>query len=87
MPSAVMSADENTTVWNSFSAVVQSYLLGGHVRTGLEDSIYLSRGELARSNAALVRKAASLIRDLGGEVADTVQARRILGLGATSLLV
>lgn len=72
---------------NTFSAVVQSYLLGGHVRTGLEDSIYLSRGELARSNAALVRKAASLIRDLGGEVADTVQARRILGLGATSLLV
>ncbi len=44
-------------------------LLGGHVRVGLEDSLYLSRGELAPSNAALVERAVSIVRDLGQEVA------------------
>jgi uncharacterized protein (DUF849 family) len=54
--------------------------LGGHVRVGLEDNIYLERGVLAPSNAALVEKAATIIRLLGFEVASSDEAREILGL-------
>jgi uncharacterized protein (DUF849 family) len=56
--------------------------LGGHVRVGLEDNIYLERGVLAPSNAALVDKAATIIRLLGFEVASPDEARQILGLSA-----
>src|SRR4029078_2640284 len=38
----------------AFTAVAQSYLAGGHVRVGLEDAVYLSRGRLAVSNAEMV---------------------------------
>ena len=57
-------------------------LMGGHVRVGLEDNVYLKRGELARSNAQLVERAARLARELGREVATPGQARQTLGLGA-----
>lgn len=63
-----------------FPMAMQSYLAGGHVRVGLEDGIYLPRGELASSNAALVEKAHRMIRDLGGSVATSSEARRIVGL-------
>ena len=63
-----------------FPMAAQSYLAGGHVRVGLEDGIYLSRGELASSNAALVEKAHRMIRDLGGCIATSREARRIVGL-------
>jgi uncharacterized protein (DUF849 family) len=63
-----------------FPMAAQSYLAGGHVRVGLEDGIYLSRGELASSNAALVDKAHRMIRDLGGSIATSREARRIVGL-------
>ncbi|MBX6343128.1 MAG: 3-keto-5-aminohexanoate cleavage protein, partial [Thermomicrobiaceae bacterium] len=55
-------------------------LMGGHVRTGLEDNIYYRRGELATSNAQLVERLARLIREFGREVASPDDARRILGL-------
>jgi uncharacterized protein (DUF849 family) len=67
-----------------FPAVAQSYLAGGHVRVGLEDGIYLSKGTLAPSNAALVQKARRIVEDLGGEVASAEEARSILGLQARS---
>jgi 3-keto-5-aminohexanoate cleavage enzyme len=57
-------------------------LMGGHVRVGLEDNVYFKRGELARSNAQLVERAARLARELGREVATPAQARQMLGLGA-----
>jgi len=57
-----------------------SVLNGGHVRTGLEDNLYLKRGELARSNAALVEQAVALIEMLGCEPATPQEARDILGL-------
>jgi len=63
-----------------FPIVAQACLLGGHVRVGLEDNLYLSRGELAPSNAALVERAATLVELLGGSVATPAEARRILGL-------
>jgi uncharacterized protein (DUF849 family) len=63
----------------AFPAVAQSYLAGGHVRVGLEDAIMLSRGALAMSNAAMVEKARRIVEDLGGQIADTREARGILG--------
>ena len=60
------------------------WLLGGHVRVGLEDNIYLSKGVLAKSNAELVEKAVRVIRDLGGEVATAAEARAMLGLERVS---
>lgn len=64
----------------SFPAVAQSYLAGGHVRVGLEDAVYLSRGRLAETNAELVAKARRIVEDLGGEIATFADARRIVGL-------
>ena len=64
--------------------VAQTWLLGGHVRVGLEDNIYLSKGVLAKSNAELVEKAVRVIRDLGGEVATAAEARAMLGLERVS---
>ncbi|WP_322966325.1 3-keto-5-aminohexanoate cleavage protein [Sphingomonas fuzhouensis] len=55
-------------------------LLGGHVRVGLEDSLYLGRGELARSNAEQVRKMRHILEELGFEIATPAEARAILGL-------
>jgi uncharacterized protein (DUF849 family) len=57
-----------------------SVLSGGHVRTGLEDNLYIKRGELAPSNAALVEQAVTLIEMFGGEPATPAEAREILGL-------
>jgi uncharacterized protein (DUF849 family) len=65
-----------------FPAVAQSYLAGGHVRVGLEDGVYLSKGTLAPSNAALVQKARRIVEDLGGEIASADEARDMLGLQA-----
>jgi 3-keto-5-aminohexanoate cleavage enzyme len=55
-------------------------LLGGHVRTGMEDNVYYSRGVLAESNAQLAERCARLIRELGREVASPADARQLLGL-------
>jgi uncharacterized protein (DUF849 family) len=64
---------------HQFPMVAQAVLLGGHVRVGLEDNIYLSRGQLAPSNAALVEKAARIIELLGDTVATPAEARELLG--------
>jgi uncharacterized protein (DUF849 family) len=58
----------------------QSFLLGGHVRVGLEDNVYLRRGVLARDNAELVEKGVDIVQKLGGEIARVTEARQILGL-------
>jgi uncharacterized protein (DUF849 family) len=63
-----------------FTAAAQSFLAGGNVRVGLEDGIYLTRGQLAPSNAAMVVKVRRMIEDLGGEVASPAEAREMLGL-------
>lgn len=55
-------------------------LLGGQVRTGLEDNVYLARGEYAPSNAVLVARIARLLEATGMRVATPAQAREILGL-------
>jgi uncharacterized protein (DUF849 family) len=65
-----------------FPFVAQSVLLGGHVRVGLEDNLYISRGKLAASNAALVERAVEIIRLIGGEIASPAEARQIFHIGA-----
>ena len=54
--------------------------LGGHVRVGFEDNIYIRRGELAKSNAQLVERIVTIAEALNIEVATPDEARRILGL-------
>lgn len=77
-------------VWTSFALgrmqmpwVAQSVLLGGHVRVGLEDNLYLSKGVKA-TNAQLVERARTIIEAMGASVATPDQAREILDLPARS---
>jgi len=63
---------------------VQNVLLGGNARVGLEDSLYLERGQLAVSNADQVRKLVRIITDLGYRVATPAEARVRLGLKGAS---
>jgi uncharacterized protein (DUF849 family) len=63
-----------------FPMVAQAVLLGGHVRVGLEDNLYLAPGVLAPSNAALVEKAVGVVRSLDHTPATPAEARRLLAL-------
>ncbi len=63
-----------------FPMVAQAVILGGHVRVGLEDNLYLESGVLAPGNAALVERAVRIVRLLGADVATPEEARSILGL-------
>jgi len=62
----------------------QSVLLGGSVRVGLEDSLFISRGTLASSNAEQVTKVRSIIEALGSEIATPADVRQLLGLKGVS---
>ena len=73
-------------VWAAFGIgaaqmpmVAQAALLGGHVRVGLEDNLYLRRGEFAPSNAVLVERAKKILSVLGFSAATPDQARELLG--------
>ena len=57
---------------------LMSIIMGGHLRVGLEDSVYYRRGELASGNAQLVERAVRLAGELGREVATPDEARSIL---------
>jgi len=61
--------------------VAQAWLLGGHVRVGMEDTVFIAKGELVQSNGALVRRAREILQSLGARPATAVQARGMLGLG------
>jgi uncharacterized protein (DUF849 family) len=72
--------------WGSFAIsrmqmpwVAQSILLGGNVRVGLEDNLYLSKGVYA-SNAQLVQKARTIIESMGARILTPAQARERLKL-------
>jgi uncharacterized protein (DUF849 family) len=65
-----------------FPIVGEAFLMGGHVRVGMEDNLYLSRGQKTPGNAALVERAAAIVRSLGGTIATPDDARRLLGLPA-----
>ena len=63
-----------------FPMAVQSWLLGGHIRIGLEDSLQLRKGVLAPSNAAMVAQIRDILKQFGTEPANVAQARQLLGL-------
>lgn len=62
--------------------LASALVLGGNIRTGLEDHLYLPNGEMASSNGALVEQACSLARATGREPATVEEARKMLGLDA-----
>lgn len=66
----------------SFPMLAQAFVLGGHVRVGMEDTIKLSKTQLVKSNAELVERAARIIALLGGTLASASEAREILDIGA-----
>jgi 3-keto-5-aminohexanoate cleavage enzyme len=66
---------------HNFPMMAVTLALGGHIRTGLEDVVYVAPGEYAESNAQLVRRARTLCEAVGRPVATPAQAREILGIG------
>ena len=65
---------------SAFPMLALSYLMGGHVRVGMEDSVYIEKGVLVENNAQLVEKGVGIVESLGGTIASTAEARAILGL-------
>jgi 3-keto-5-aminohexanoate cleavage enzyme len=63
-----------------FPMVTMGLLLGGNVRVGFEDNLYLNPGVKAKTNAEFVEKAVRLAQELGREIASPAEARKILGL-------
>lgn len=63
-----------------FPMITLSILLGGHVRVGFEDNVYLAKGVLAKSNGELVAKAVRIAKELGRAIATPAEARHILGI-------
>ena len=84
---AMVNSLPSDVVWTSFAIsrmqmpwVAQSILLGGNVRVGLEDNLYLSRGVYA-NNAQLVQKARTIIEAMGARVLSPAQTREKLKIG------
>ena len=65
---------------NQMRVATMAATMGAHVRVGLEDSLWISAGKLAESNAEQVRKVRSIVEELGCEIATPAEARAILGL-------
>ena len=64
--------------------ITQAALMGGHVRVGLEDSLLIARGQLAKSNAEQVAKVVRILREMGREPATSDETRALLGLKGRS---
>ena len=89
-PKNLLFMAENIPAGSTWSAIgaskdqlainTMSILLGGHVRVGMEDSVYYRKGELAKTNAQFVERIVDLSRTLGREIATPNEARKILGL-------
>jgi 3-keto-5-aminohexanoate cleavage enzyme len=71
-----------TAIARHFPMMALTLALGGHIRTGLEDVVYVAPGEYADSNAQLVARARALCEAIGRPVATPAQAREILGIRA-----
>ena len=67
---------------HAFTMMAQAYILGGHCRIGMEDTVHLAKGTPAPSNAALVEKSVGILRALGAQIATVREARELLGLKA-----
>jgi uncharacterized protein (DUF849 family) len=60
--------------------ITQAAMLGGNVRVGLEDSLFIGRGRLAASNAEQVTKIVRILAELGLEAATPAETRQLLQL-------
>ena len=67
---------------HAFTLAAAAIAMGGNVRVGFEDSIYIEKGVLAKSNGEMVAKVVRMAKELGREVATSAEAREILGLKA-----
>ena len=67
----------------AFPTLAQSFLMGGHVRIGMEDTTYLARGVPTSGNAELVEKGRWIVEKLGGEIATSGETREMLGISNT----
>ncbi len=83
----------NDYIWSVLAAgrfqmpfVTQAAMLGGNVRVGLEDSIYLGKGKLAKSNAEQVKKIRKILEELGMEIAKPDDTRKILKLKGSDMV-
>lgn len=65
---------------HEFPMAALAIVMGGHVRVGFEDNVYIDKGVLAKSNGELVEKVVRLAKELGREIATPDEARRILSL-------
>lgn len=65
-----------------FSLGPVAIAMGGNVRVGLEDCVYVAPGVLARNNAEMVAKIAKIAREMGRDIASPMEARTILGLSS-----
>ena len=65
---------------HQFTMAAHAILMGGNVRVGLEDNLYVRKGVLAKSNAALVERAVGIAREFDREIASSDEARKILGI-------
>ena len=65
---------------HAFTLAMAAIAMGGNVRVGFEDNLYLSKGVLAKSNGELVEKVVRMAREVGREIATPAEAREILGL-------
>lgn len=63
-----------------FPLAMAAIIDGGHVRVGLEDNVYISKGKLASSNGELVAKVVRMAGELGRDIASPAEARTILGI-------
>jgi len=63
-----------------FPIAAAAIAMGGHVRVGFEDNIFIERRKIAKSNGELVEKVVRIAKELGREIATPEEARRILGL-------
>ena len=63
-----------------FDIAAISIVMGGHVRVGFEDNVYIEKGVPAKSNGELVEKVVRLAKEFGRPVATPAEAREILGI-------
>ena len=67
---------------HAFTLAAPAIAMGGNVRVGFEDNLYLEKGVLAKSNGELVAKVVRIAKELGREIATSAEARKILNLKA-----
>jgi uncharacterized protein (DUF849 family) len=65
---------------DQWKLLASSLVLGGNVRAGVEDNLYLPNGEMCRSNGDLIAKARQMAEDVGRKVASVAEARELLGV-------